>query len=167
MSHQSLFMAGIPRYRCRKVVHALKIAAAEVMEDGTVKLAFEGGEFGPLVKSADWGKRFKPFHGDADGDVDPDPGYLVIYEDGYESWSPTKAFEAGYRRINEDASWKERVAEEREELADKVQRLRTFLYVADIQPVLRERVEEKRRCLLDQLQVMERYLEILDARLEW
>lgn len=27
------------------------------------------------------------------------PGYAVIYEDGYRSWSPKKAFEAAYRPI--------------------------------------------------------------------
>ena len=27
-----------------------------------------------------------------------DPGYYVVYEDGYESWSPTKAFEDGHTR---------------------------------------------------------------------
>lgn len=28
-------------------------------------------------------------------------GYRVIYEDGYESWSPKKAFEDGYDLIDE------------------------------------------------------------------
>lgn len=27
-------------------------------------------------------------------------GYKVVYEDGYTSWSPTKAFEEAYRRID-------------------------------------------------------------------
>jgi hypothetical protein len=26
-------------------------------------------------------------------------GYYVLYEDGYESWSPAKAFEEGYSRL--------------------------------------------------------------------
>ena len=29
-----------------------------------------------------------------------DPGYLVEYEDGYESWSPKSTFETAYRQIN-------------------------------------------------------------------
>lgn len=29
-----------------------------------------------------------------------DPGYMVRYEDGYTSWSPSAAFEAAYRRTN-------------------------------------------------------------------
>ena len=28
------------------------------------------------------------------------PGYLVIYPDGYKSWSPQYVFEAAYRRIS-------------------------------------------------------------------
>ncbi len=29
------------------------------------------------------------------------PGYLVIYPDGYESWSPKEVFEIAYREITE------------------------------------------------------------------
>ena len=29
-----------------------------------------------------------------------DPGYKVVYEDGYESWSPKDVFDAAYRRID-------------------------------------------------------------------
>jgi hypothetical protein len=28
-----------------------------------------------------------------------EPGYYVMYEDGYISWSPSKAFEQGYTEI--------------------------------------------------------------------
>jgi len=35
----------------------------------------------------------------ARGGDDPVGGYYVRYEDGYESWSPAKAFEEGYTRI--------------------------------------------------------------------
>lgn len=31
--------------------------------------------------------------------TDPTGGYYVRYEDGFESWSPAKAFEEGYTRI--------------------------------------------------------------------
>lgn len=31
---------------------------------------------------------------------DGHPGYTVIYEDGYESWSPKEVFEKAYRRID-------------------------------------------------------------------
>jgi hypothetical protein len=29
------------------------------------------------------------------------PGYKVVYEDGYTSWSPLEAFERAYRRITD------------------------------------------------------------------
>lgn len=29
-----------------------------------------------------------------------DPGYLVVYPDGYESWSPAKQFEEAYRKTD-------------------------------------------------------------------
>ena len=32
---------------------------------------------------------------------DGKPGYVVIYPDGYKSWSPEAVFEAAYREITE------------------------------------------------------------------
>ncbi len=29
------------------------------------------------------------------------PGYLVMYEDGYRSWSPKETFERAYRRVTD------------------------------------------------------------------
>lgn len=81
----------MPRYECYKKVWALKIAAIEFAEDGSAKVApAEQGHatFGTLL-----GFRSK-FH-----PVGDDLGYYVVYEDGYASWSPTKAFEDGYTRI--------------------------------------------------------------------
>ena len=34
-------------------------------------------------------------------DEDPAEGYRVVYEDGYESWSPKDVFERCYREITE------------------------------------------------------------------
>ncbi len=33
--------------------------------------------------------------------IEPDPGYRVVYEDGYESWSPKDVFERSYREITD------------------------------------------------------------------
>ena len=30
------------------------------------------------------------------------PGYLVVYPDGYESWSPKEVFEKAYRLVSDD-----------------------------------------------------------------
>lgn len=37
---------------------------------------------------------------DAGGHKAGDPGYRVLYSDGYESWSPKDVFEAAYRRAD-------------------------------------------------------------------
>lgn len=78
----------IPRYKCHKEVWALKIAAIEIHEDKSATIAPADDGFAPFRTEAGWGERFK-------GDED-DPGYYVVYKDGYKSWSPTKAFEEGY-----------------------------------------------------------------------
>lgn len=36
-----------------------------------------------------------------DNDNETQPGYLVVYEDGYKSWSPKETFERAYRRITD------------------------------------------------------------------
>lgn len=82
---------ALPRYRCHKEVCALKIAAVEVREDKSAVISpFEAG-YGHFTTAPGWGERFKG--------SDEDPGYYVVYEDGYTSWSPSKAFEEGYTRI--------------------------------------------------------------------
>lgn len=74
----------MPRYRCHKEVHALKIEA------------INGHEITP----ADQG--FAPFQV-LDAYLDkhnPQPGgYYVVYTDGYKSFSPAEAFEDGYTKI--------------------------------------------------------------------
>jgi len=81
----------MPRYKSHKEIHALKIAAAEVQEDGSVAIEPADNEFVSFVTEPDFGQRFK-------GTLE-DPGYYVVYEDGYKSWSPTKAFEEGYTKL--------------------------------------------------------------------
>jgi hypothetical protein len=81
----------MPEYQSHKRVHALKIEAIEILEDGSAKIAPEK-PFSVFTKDAEWAARFK-------GGEEDDPGYYVVYEDGYCSWSPTKAFEEGYSRV--------------------------------------------------------------------
>lgn len=81
----------MPRYKCNKKVHALKIAAAEVQENGSVAIEPADEDYASFVTEPDFGQRFK-------GTPD-DPGYYVVYEDGYKSWSPARAFEDGYTLI--------------------------------------------------------------------
>jgi hypothetical protein len=79
----------LPKYKCHKVVHALKIARTTNSAGGDVQLDFERSEYAPMLVSGDWARRHDPWPG----------GYWVRYEDGYESWSPAAAFEAGYSEM--------------------------------------------------------------------
>lgn len=87
---------GMPKYKCHKEVWALKIAAAERFRNGSVKVMFDDDRYATRVLSPEWGSRFCP--ADSEGGYD-DPGYYVQYEDGFESWSPSDVFEAGYTLI--------------------------------------------------------------------
>lgn len=76
--------AEMPRYRCHKEVHALKICG--VRADGFVQVE---PPFAPIRVSVAWLLKHDPIVG----------GYYVVYEDGYTSFSPAEAFESGYTRI--------------------------------------------------------------------
>lgn len=75
------------RYQCHKVVKAAKITAVERELMRRAKVTCDDGETYDLT-------------GDNAGrPQEKDLGYLVLYDDGYLSWSPTKAFEEGYTEI--------------------------------------------------------------------
>lgn len=78
------------RYKCHKVVHAAKISAVGVPDKGTVILWFDDLDGQGIVPES-YVDKHKPQVG----------GYYVKYEDGYESYSPAEAFEAGYTLIEE------------------------------------------------------------------
>lgn len=84
-------MRQMPRYQCHKQVWALKIAAIEILDNGWAKIAPAEAGYAPFEARCDYRSKF---HGD-----EADLGYYVVYEDGYASWSPSKAFEEGYTRI--------------------------------------------------------------------
>jgi len=79
----------MPAYQSHKVVYALKIARIRVDENvGTWITPAEAGfaEFGVPLSYV---TKHSPKVG----------GYYVVYEDGYKSYSPAKAFEDGYTAI--------------------------------------------------------------------
>ena len=81
----------MPRYKCYKEVHALKIFAVEPTgTDGTRVLCFEQEKgFAPIRVTNEYVRKHDPQPG----------GYYVVYKDGYLSFSPAKAFEEGYTRV--------------------------------------------------------------------
>lgn len=77
-------------YQCHKKVLAAKIDAIEF--DAMLNMATIALRGGQIITASDYRPKFK-------GNED-DLGYYVLYEDGYASWSPTKAFEAGYTKVD-------------------------------------------------------------------
>ena len=85
----------LPAYKSHKIVHAAKIASIGKSTGGMTRPLVEftymdlelpnGNKVSHRV-SNDYIAKHDPQVG----------GYLVIYEDGYESWSPGPQFEAGY-----------------------------------------------------------------------
>ena len=87
----------MPQYRCHKVVRAAKITA--LRQNGNPDMPdLVLGEIGGIVTVLpDWHAKNKPQVG----------GYYVVYEDGYRSYSPAKAFEEGYTKLEgPPAGWK-------------------------------------------------------------
>lgn len=82
----------LPKYRCHKEVWALKIQAVTKppgADDGSCQLEFVDRRYTPRVVDRRYVVRHNPMPG----------GYFVLYEDGYQSWSPADVFEDGYTLI--------------------------------------------------------------------
>lgn len=88
---ESCQQVELPLYQSHKKVRAAKITEIESHEsDGTGCHTMIFGEIsGSEFLTDEWKSRFKPEVG----------GYYVVYDDGYTSFSPAKAFEEGYSRI--------------------------------------------------------------------
>jgi hypothetical protein len=88
--------AEMPKYKCHKTVHALRIekieldidkANAENREtDGSATITPADAGFAPFKVDHAYVRKHNPQAG----------GYYVVYADGYKSYSPAKAFEEGY-----------------------------------------------------------------------
>lgn len=82
----------MPRYQCHKKVWALKIESVSWSNGGdNLRLTFEDEGYAPLDLEEDYFRKHHPVAG----------GYYVVYEDGYNSFSPAKAFEDGYTRLTD------------------------------------------------------------------
>jgi hypothetical protein len=90
---------SLPLWKSHKKVRAVKIksvvfdwelARAEDREtDGGATITPEEPGIFPFKVNRNYVNKHDPTAG----------GYYVLYEDGYESWSPAEAFESGYTRI--------------------------------------------------------------------
>lgn len=96
---ESSVSAEMPKYQSHKKVWALKIAKIENdtdlaskenrETDGSAMITPEDAGYGAFKVDNAYLKKHTPEVG----------GYYVVYEDGYKSFSPAKAFEDGYTRI--------------------------------------------------------------------
>jgi len=89
------FEKELPKYQSHKKVWALKIKSIEIHKENS-------GEEGPGATITPEEDGYAPFEVSNDyiRKHDPKPGgYYVVYEDGYKSWSPAKAFEEGYTGV--------------------------------------------------------------------
>ena len=79
----------MPKYKCHKEVAALKIARIAPGPEGSLRIEPSDESFGPFYVEA----QFVPLHEQGR----PKPGwYFVVYENGFQSFSPADAFESGY-----------------------------------------------------------------------
>lgn len=83
-------IAGLPRYRCHKVVQAARILEVETLQYPHLLLEMSTPDTAMSVPvDRKWLAQHDPKVG----------GYYVRYEDGYTSYSPAEAFERGYSLI--------------------------------------------------------------------
>lgn len=78
----------LPLYKCHKVVRAGVICSWHSHGFVSVEVRGTNTTF-EIEVGDDWIQKHNPKSG----------GYLVVYEDGYLSYSPASAFEAGYRQL--------------------------------------------------------------------
>lgn len=89
------------------------------------------------------------------------PGYHVKYADGCESWMPAKPFEEVYKCAD---SFLDRLTIEREELYEKLSKLRQFIESPKFLEIVKDKYQ--RQLLSRQESRMSEYLEILDERIK-
>ena len=100
----------------------------------------------------------KLYNDDTQYDATAD-GYLVKYEDDYESWSPKAVFEAGYRCIE---TTKDRVQIELTDLQIRLESLQAFVN----SDKFNELGEYMQKLLLEQKASMTDYADVLEQRLQ-
>ncbi len=89
----------MPKYKCHKEVWALKIKAIEKYNEATLSAEMTGTAritpneegYAPFQVSGEYMWKHNPEVG----------GYYVVYKDGYKSYSPAKAFEEGYSKVED------------------------------------------------------------------
>ena len=104
---------------------------------------------------ANLGKFIKPAKQEYSGE-----GYLVRYEDGYQSWSPKEVFDKAYKPAD---NFLDRLIIERDEVQQRLSSLTSALMQEDFQ----EKVGSKQYYWMqEQRNAMEIYVEVLNKRIK-
>lgn len=91
-------------YKSHKTVEAAKIVAFDLDGDGGAILGLQGDRTETREGvTKNWLDQRAPGWGTTDAEVELVGGYFIRYADGYTSWSPAEAFEAGYTAISTEA----------------------------------------------------------------
>lgn len=102
-----------------------------------------------------------PKDGEVPRSMNREDGYKVVYEDGYESWSPKDVFEKAYKVAE---TFLDRLMIERKELAEKLEKLCLFTDSPKFMDVVKD--ENQRELLIKQRDCMGEYLNILNQRIK-
>lgn len=102
-----------------------------------------------------------PKDGEVPRSMNREDGYKVVYEDGYESWSPKDVFEKSYKVAE---TFLDRLMIERKELAEKLENLCLFTDSPKFMDVVKD--ENQRELLIKQRDYMGEYLNILNQRIK-
>jgi hypothetical protein len=102
-----------------------------------------------------------PKDGEVPRSMNREDGYKVVYEDGYESWSPKDVFEKAYKVAE---TFLDRLMIERKELAEKLEKLCLFIDSPKFMDVVKD--ENQRELLIKQRDYMGEYLNILNQRIK-
>lgn len=94
----------LPKWKCHKIVSACKIGAISTLgSDNSAYLLPEDKNLAPFHTAPGWYTRYQ-------GSKE-DEGYFVEYDDDFQSWSPSEAFEKGYTMHKESESLTDEEAE--------------------------------------------------------
>lgn len=88
-------------------------------------------------------------------------GYKVVYEDGYESWSPKDVFEKAYKVAD---TFLDRLVIEHGELVERCNKLNEFIMTDKFETVVTDPVQ--RELLREQYDLMLRYQAVLSKRVQ-
>lgn len=90
-------------------------------------------------------------------------GYKVVYEDGYESWSPKDVFEEAYRPSD---TVLDRLKIERDELKERIEKIEALLGNGICEVVKKEGGIPQAVLLILQLTYTISYLKVLETRID-